>query len=206
MNNFMEGLTKFKKDSFETHKDLFIQLEKAQAPHTLFITCSDSRIVPSWLTDTLPGEIFVIRNIANVVPPYGLRHEHVAISSAIEYAIQVLRVENIIVCGHSNCGGCAALYLSEREHSELPLTHKWLELINNVKTNVSEELDYEIKMKAEMTEHKNIIQQITNLLTYPFVCEKYTNHEINIYGWYYKIETGEVSIYNGEKRIFELVN
>jgi len=207
MKNFVEGLIKFRKHNFEEHKDLFSQLKRVQEPHTLFITCSDSRVVPTLITDTLPGELFVVRNIANLVPPYGETYEHVAITSAIEYATQVLNVENIVVCGHSNCGGCALIHLPDVGHYEILHTRKWLELTHTVKNRVYAELTNNgEKMKERLTEQINIIEQVKNLLTYPFIYEKHNKKEINIYGWYYIIETGEVSIYNDEKGEFELAN
>ena len=107
MQKLIDGIIKFRKEDFEAHKELFMELKDRQIPHTLFIACSDSRIDPNLITGSKPGELFIIRNIANIVPPYRDTAEFVATTSAIEYAVLMLGVENIIVCGHSNCGGCA---------------------------------------------------------------------------------------------------
>ncbi len=207
MQSLVDGLIRFRLNNFEEHKDLFSQLKQFQEPHTLFITCSDSRVVPELITNTLPGELFVVRNIANLVPPYGETQEHVAITSAIEYALKVLKVKNIVVCGHSNCGGCASIHVSDAVTHEIPHTKKWLELTQNVKQRVLEELrNNDENVKEWLTELINIIEQIKHLLTYPWIEEKYHKKEIDIFGWYYVIETGEVFIYNNENGEFKLAN
>lgn len=134
MKNLYNGAISFRKKDFETHKALFGDLSNAQKPHTLFIGCSDSRLVPSLITSTIPGELFIIRNIANIIPPYKKGNNFPATSAAIEYAVLSLEVENIIVCGHSNCGGCASLYKTEEQMKDLAHTNLWLELARPVKT------------------------------------------------------------------------
>ena len=207
MEKLLEGLIKFRKQDFEDHKELFGKLKEKQNPHTLFIGCSDSRIVPNLITNTVPGELFVIRNIANLVPNYRQSHEHLATTSAIEYAVQTLGVENIIVCGHSNCGGCRAIYYPEEVLEKTPHTKNWLQLAENVKKIVLNELKEDDEATREwMTEQVNILEQMKHLLTYPLIKEKYEKKELTIQGWYYIIETGEVFIYNKETREFELAN
>lgn len=209
MQRLLDGLIKFRQKDFEEHKNLFSKLKRRQEPHTLFIACSDSRVMPEMITKSLPGELFVVRNVANLVPPYKETHQdYVATTSAIEYAVKALKVENIVVCGHSNCGGCAAMYYSDDVLSNLPDTKKWLELAENVKKRVMVHLkeDHDEYMREWLTEQINILEQIKHLLTYPYIKEKYLNKEINIYGFYYMIETGEVFIFNYENGVFELSN
>ena len=218
MHKLIAGLIKFRTQDFEEHKNLFGKLKRRQEPHTLFIACSDSRVVPELITKSLPGELFVVRNVANIVPTYLEAHEYEATCSstsattaALEYAVKILKVENIIICGHSNCGGCSAIYLPDSVLDELPATKKWLKISENVKKRVLEELKEDnlegnLEMKEWLTEQVNIVEQIRHLLTYPFIEEKYNNNEINIIGMYYTIQTGEVFIYNAEKSTFELAN
>ena len=111
MDSLFDGVKEFNTTDFLEHKELFEKIGNNQSPHTLFIGCSDSRLVPNLITKTLPGELFVIRNIANLVPIYRTSNDFLATTSAIEYAVKILNVTNIVVCGHSNCGGCNALYL-----------------------------------------------------------------------------------------------
>jgi len=211
MESILAGLIKFRTQDYEEHKNLFCRLKNRQEPHTLFIACSDSRVVPELITKSLPGEIFVVRNIANIIPKYHETQEDLTISAttaAIEYAVKVLNVKSIIICGHSNCGGCASIYLPDAVLDNIPNVKKWLELAENVKTRVMEELkDNDELMKREwLTEQMNIVEQIKHLLTYPFIVEKYNNKELEIVGMYYTIETGEVFIYNSKKGFFELAN
>ena len=108
MEKLFKGIARFRREDFESHRQLFKELGRKQQPHTLFIGCSDSRVVPELITRTRPGELFMIRNVANIVPPYRKTEDFAGTTSAIEYAVHVLDVEAIVVCGHSNCGGCAA--------------------------------------------------------------------------------------------------
>lgn len=207
MKNLIEGAVAFRQNDFETHEQLFSELGKGQNPHTLFIGCSDSRLVPSMITATMPGELFIIRNIANIVPPYQNTGEYLAAISAIEFAIQGLEVENIVVCGHSNCGGVAALYKPDEYFQKLPHTRKWLELALPVKEKVLKLLPGGNDASREwLTEQMNIVEQIHHLLTYPYIVEKYEKGLLTISGWYYIIETGEIFSYNAEKGFFELIN
>jgi len=215
VHNLVAGLIKFRTQDFEEHKNLFCKLKRRQEPHTLFIACSDSRVVPELITKSLPGELFVVRNIANMIPVFKQSHEcepsTSATSSAIEYAVKVLKVKNIIVCGHSNCGGCSSIYLPDKILNEIPVTKKWLEQAENVKKRVTEELKdnnkaNDLEMREWLTEQMNIVEQIRHLLTYPFIEEKYNNKELDIMGMYYTIETGEVFMFNAQKGAFELAN
>ncbi len=196
----------FKKEDFEAHRELFKEIGRGQKPHTLFIGCSDSRVVPNLITKALPGELFVVRNIANLVPPYRDRADYFATSSAIEYAVLVLEVDNILVCGHSNCGGCNALYYPKEKLNKTPAVKKWLELAKDVKEEV-EMLGFD-KDPAErewITEQINVVKQLENLKTYPFVKERIDSGKLHLIGWHYIIETGEVFNYNEETSSFELI-
>ncbi len=207
MEYLFDGVKEFNTNDFLDHKDLFENLGKKQAPHTLFIGCSDSRVVPSLITKTLPGELFVIRNIANLVPYFRESNDFLATTSAIEYAVEMLNVENILVCGHSNCGGCNALYMDESKLAGLPNTRKWLELASPVKEKVLKLMgpgdDY--ARREWLTEQLNIVEQLNHLLTYPFINKLYLEKKLNILGWYYIIETGEIFNYNRDICAFEKI-
>ena len=205
MEKLIEGVIEFKKNDFKENKEFFLGLKDSQKPHTFYIGCSDSRVVPNLITKTMPGEIFVVRNIANVVPPFNINDgTYKCSASALEYAVEFLKVKNIIVCGHSNCGGLKALFSSLKELEKLPLVKKWLSLLGDVKDAVSN-IENE-KIRAETIEKLNIIKQLENLMTYPFVKEKVEKNELNLIGWYYIIETGEVYNYNKKAKEFELIN
>ena len=202
MDYLFEGVKNFNSTDFEQYRTLFQYLRRHQSPHTLFIGCSDSRIVPNLITQTLPGELFVVRNIANIVPIHRETEEFLATTSAIEYAVQVLNVKNIIVCGHSNCGGCHALFQNDSELDKIPHTKKWLELAKDVKLQIESENISDSLEKEWKAEQLNIVEQLNHLMTYPYIKEKYDGGSLNIYGWYYIIQTGDVFNYDKEKKEF----
>ena len=207
MQKLLEGIVHFRKDDFEAHRALFSSLKEGQAPHTLFISCSDSRVDPNLITNTLPGELFIIRNVANLVPPYRETAEYVATTSAIEYAVLALGIQNIIVCGHSNCGGCASALKPDEELEGLPHTKKWLELANPVREKVLKAIpEDEPEAREWMMEQSNVIEQLRHLWTYPYIKERVLAEKLALSGWYYIIETGEVFIYNREQGEFHLAN
>ena len=168
----LDGVIKFKDDFFEEHKKIFQNLSSSQNPHTLYIGCSDSRVVPDVIAQTMPGELFVVRNIANMVPPYDENsYSFRCTASIIEYAVNMLEVENIVICGHSNCGGCKALFYPQEKIDKLPSVKEWLKLGHEIRDRVlaknlsPEEREFE-------TEQLNIVKQLENILTYPFVEKK----------------------------------
>lgn len=206
MKKLTDGVVDFQQKDFESHKDLFKELGKLQKPHTLFIGCSDSRLVPNLITNTLPGELFVVRNIANLVPPYRETEEYVATTSTIEYAVLALNVQNIVVCGHSNCGGCAAMLKDQEEIAHMPHVRKWLELTGITRDKVNRILpDGDQGAREWLAEQLNIVEQLKHLLTYPFIRERYESGQLSISGWYYIIETGEIFNYDVDKGYFELI-
>lgn len=207
MKILFDGVKYFSRNEFEKNRELFKNISSSQNPHTLFIGCSDSRVVPDLITRSLPGDLFVIRNIANLVPHYRESAEFLATTSAIEYAVLVLGVENIVVCGHSNCGGCRALFMNDEELEKIPHTRKWLDLAKSARLE-AESIAREYCNPADyqwLVEQENIVEQMNHLLTYPFVEERYGKGLLNIYGWYYEIGTGAVYNYNRNDKIFEKI-
>jgi len=200
-----KGVLNFQNEDFESHKELFKELKEKQRPHTCYIGCSDSRIVPNLITNTKPGELFVVRNIANIVPPFEINDgTFKCTASILEYAVNYLEVKNILVCGHSNCGGLKALFYPKEELDKLPLVKKWLEIISDVKEAVNAIKDY--KLREWEVEQLNVIKQLDNLMTYPFIKEKVETKKLNLIGWYYIIETGEVYNYDRKTNSFKLIN
>jgi len=202
--HLLQGVVQFQQGEFEAHAKLFEDLKDSQNPHTLFIGCSDSRVVPNLITQTMPGELFVIRNIANIVPPYRVSVDFAATTAAIEYAVLMLNVKAIVVCGHSNCGGCSALFWDKKKLESMPNVHKWLGLASSVKQKAMI-FSEDIAKREWHAEQLNVVEQLKNLLTYPFIKQKCNNGELELLGWYYIIETGEVYNYNLELGIFERV-
>lgn len=205
MDRLLSGIKKFRLEVLEEQEDFYESLRREQHPHTLFITCSDSRILPSRITGTNPGELFVVRNVANIVPPYRVTDEYVATTSAIEYAVKALKVKHIIICGHSNCGGCSASLHQTAEKMDLPHTQRWLELLDEVREKVVA-LEKEPLIQEVMMEEANILAQLENLRTFPEIKEREERGEIDIHGWYFDIGTGEVLEYIEDLGKFTVIN
>jgi carbonic anhydrase len=207
MNKLFNGILKFRENDYESHKDIFKKLARGQEPHTLFIGCSDSRVVPTLITKSFPGELFMIRNIANVVPPYDKKDQWVSTTAAIEYAVKVLKVENIVICGHSNCGGCAAMYSKDEKLKELDFYRPWQSVSEEVNKQVNEVITSDSPEEREwLTEQVNVLVQKNNLLTYPYIKEAVENNKLKLFGWHYLIETGEIFNFNDENKEFELIS
>ena len=199
MDKLFKGVLKFQQEDFEVQRELFSQLGREQKPHTLFIGCSDSRVVPTLITKTNPGELFMVRNVANIVPTYEKAPQDVSTAASIEYAVQALEVDTIVVCGHSNCGGCAALNAEPAQLEHLPFTKQWLEQSGEVTSRVERLSRTDSPAEREwLTEQVNILIQMRNLLTYPYIVEKVKAGQLEILGWYYVIETGDVLNFNDE--------
>ncbi|MDD4776831.1 MAG: carbonic anhydrase [Fermentimonas sp.] len=200
-----EGIKEFKANEFIPRQQFFEKLGQKQNPHTLFIGCSDSRVVPSLITQTFPGELFVVRNIANLVPHYK-RHSdtYLATTSAIEFAVNQMNVSNIVICGHSNCGGCAALY-QDKELKNLPHTRKWMELAHPVKKIVEEKMaknKISIDERSLFTEQLNVVEQMNHILKYSYIKNRVKEGRLIVMGWYYHIDKGEIYNYDRNLRRF----
>ncbi len=204
--NLKERIERFKELEHAFNKDFYSKLEKGQKPHTLFIGCSDSRVDAETLFQAEAGEIFHMRNIANIVPREEEPGTHPSAVSAIEYAVKILEVENVVVCGHSNCGGCAALRHLEEYSEELPYTGEWLAQ----SASISEYIDFKYPdMKEEdklvMLEKLNAVQQLDNLMTYDFVRERFEAGKLNLQAYYYDIGTGAISVYDYDSVFSDMI-
>lgn len=207
MQNLIKGALKFMQEDFKEHKKLFKSLKDRQNPHTLFIGCSDSRVIPNLITNTGPGELFVVRNIANIVPPYRVADDFLATTSAIEYALNSLHIKNIIVCGHSNCGGCEALYYEPDEFLSSPNVKTWLSLLKDIKEEVLSlsSAAQDTAMRSWLTEKLNLLNSLQNLLSYPGIEKALEDGKIELHAWYYIIETGEIYEYDLSQKNFILI-
>jgi carbonic anhydrase len=208
MNSYglISGNELFKESYFKAHEKEFLELaEKGQTPKALYIGCSDSRVVPDLITSSAPGDLFVVRNIGNFVAPYKPDEDFHSTASAIEYSVSVLKVKNIIVCGHTHCGAIEAIHSKSCENNpELVHTKTWLTLGESAKTQAILALGVNADKTAllRLTEKLSVISQIENLLTYPSVKTRVDSDEISIYGWVYDIESGEIEYYDPESSQF----
>ncbi len=205
VKKLIKNYQKFKEVHFKEYEDLFLELaKKGQSPKTLFIGCSDSRVVPDLITGARPGDLFIFRNIGNFVPPFKPDKEFHATAAAIEYAVSVLEVQDIIVCGHSHCGACESLYKEIPDSVELIHTKKWLEIGTRAKELALEEVGKENKeLLLRTTERLSVIVQLDNLLSYPGVRKRVEEGTLHLHGWYYEIENGRIEYFDEEEERFK---
>lgn len=202
IDSLKAGVKRFQERVFPNRKALFERLARAQSPKALFLTCADSRVVPSLITQTGPGELFVERNPGNLVPIYS--QEAVGVSASIEYAVAALRVEHVVICGHSDCGVVTSILHPEKV-AQLPAVARWMEFGAAARRKLLEEYRHlpEEEQLPILTE-LNILCQIDNLLTHPSVRQALQEERLRIHGWVYHIESGEVWAYNSATACFEV--
>lgn len=202
--SYKDYKVKHRKDYAKKYREL---VEKGQSPKTLFIGCSDSRVVPNIITGTDPGDIFVDRNVGNIVPPYQHDKDGTAVSASIEYAVAHLHVEDIIVCGHTHCGACHALYENHAPDEKLEHLDWWLSFAKNAKLEALAMIGQSNEDQLlRATEKFNIIEQLKNLLTYPIIQDELESGNIYIQGWYYHIETVDVEIFDPLEHRFKALD
>jgi carbonic anhydrase len=200
MQKLVKGTHSFRTGYFASHRQLFEQLASVgQRPETLFITCSDSRVVPNLITNAAPGELFIVRNVGNVVPRTDLPG---GTAAAIEYAVEVLNVENVIVCGHTQCGAMQAI-LHPEAMENLTYLKRWLRQTDNVRKVIQERyghLDEDARTTVAVQE--NVLAQLENLREYPFIAERLEAHTLRMSGWVFDLAGGEVFDYDPERGEF----
>ncbi|WP_024955626.1 carbonic anhydrase [Sulfurospirillum arcachonense] len=204
VQDLIDGNESFKDRKFKKYENKFLDLvENGQNPKVLFIACSDSRVDPSLITNSKPGDLFILRNIGNFVPPFSPDNDYHATAAGIEYAVHVLKVTDIIVCGHSHCGAIESLY---KDIDSINLLHvkRWLDLGKEAKLHVEKSIrkNASHQEKLELTEKVSIILQLKNLLTYPEVRERVNEGKLSLRGWYYKIATGDLQYFCDQESEF----
>ena len=203
MQKILEGLNRFQKEIFPQQKHLFESLAESQAPHSLFITCGDSRIVPSLFTQTQPGELFISRQVGNIVPPHGTMYG--GVSSTVEYAVGALGVKHVILCGHTDCGAMRAV-LHPETLENLPNARRWLgnaevarQLVNARCPHGTEE------ERLEMVTRENVRVQLKHLETHPVVAVAVAQGTLDLHGWVYHLESGDVDAYDSATGTFSRI-
>jgi len=205
LQEFGKGHESFQKIKFNQNKNRFKRLvEEGQNPKALFIGCSDSRVMPAMITGSKPGDLFIVRNIGNFVAPYNPDADFHATAAAIEYAVSILEVSDIIVCGHSHCGAISALFKEIKQTPENIHTIKWLELGNEAKkVGLLAHKNAEKDVLLRYTERISVVYQLDNLLTYPAVKRKVEEGSLFLHGWHYDIENGHIDYYDDENYEFK---
>jgi carbonic anhydrase len=198
MTRIIQGVLDFQRRIFGKKRDLFVQLGKGQKPLALFITCSDSRITPDLLAQTEPGELFVLRNAGNLVPPHGAGSG--AEAATIEYAIVQLHVRDVILCGHSRCGAVHGL-LEPEALAKLPSVAGWLEFAKPVLAQMPAG-DLTVDQRLALAVEKNVLVQLEHLKTHPAVKAALEARTLRLHGWVYHFEKGQVDIYDPLSGLF----
>ena len=196
----LEGVRHFSLRVFPEKQRMFNELAGGQEPHTLFITCADSRISPGMITQQPPGEMFVLRNIGNIVPAYGEMLG--GVSAAVEYAVVALRVKHIIVCGHSDCGAMKAM-LDPAAHrlDAMPTVSTWLRNAETARA-VMQALHPDITGPEAVSAlaRQNVLLQLDHLRTHPSVAVRVAEGQLLLQGWLYDIASGAIQIFDGASR------
>ncbi len=195
-DGLLQRLKAFHADYFPLHQQRFQDLvADGQHPKTLFIGCSDSRIVPYLLTGTGPGELFIVRNVGALVPPYDGSYGLHGTTAGIEFAVLQLKVRQIIVCGHSHCGAIRAAY--EGVPDEAKALQAWLTLVDDALLPVRSSAEALLR-----TEQRSIVLQLERLMDYPMVKRAVAAGELTLHGWHYVIEDGDVHVFDARRGEF----
>jgi carbonic anhydrase len=191
MDKILSGVERFRRHEYPKNRELFEHLaRKQQKPVALFITCADSRVNPNLITQTDPGDLFLIRNAGNIIPPHGSPIGGEA--ATVEYSIEVLGIRNIILCGHSQCGAMKAM-LEDPHLNDLPAAKAWFQHAEATKRIVrAKYADLSPEERLVAATEENVLVQMNNLSTHPSVAAPLSAGELRIYGWYYDIGTGRV--------------
>jgi len=193
MQKLLQGIHHFQANIFRSQRELFERLAGGQSPEALFIACADSRINPNLITQTNPGELFILRNAGNIIPPHGAANG--GEGATIEYAVAGLGVQDIIVCGHSHCGAMEAL-LNADALEGMPVVTRWLSHAEATRRIVRDkDRDLAGQNLLTLTVEENVLVQLENLRTHPAVAAALASERLKLHGWVYKIETGEVFAY-----------
>lgn len=197
--DLLRGHRKFQKEYVADERDFLERLASAgQSPDALYIGCSDSRVVPELLTSSSPGELFVIRNIANLIPTFS--DPDSSVGAAIEYAIDHLHVSDVIVCGHYGCGGVKAALDGLEKIQKLPSLFEWLTEVRAAAESVDKNLDPELRWRRAVEE--SVVFQMGNLPTYPSVASALASRSIRLHGWVYDLHSGGLSVYDVDQHAF----
>lgn len=199
MQEIIDGFLKFQRDVFPARKELFRKLATSQTPRTLFISCSDSRMVPELVTQREPGYLFVIRNAGNIVPSFG--PEPGGVSATVEYAVAALGVTDVVICGHSDCGAMTAVATCKcLDH--MPAVANWLRYADSAKL-VNESRDHASEReRIDSMVRENVIAQLNNLKTHPSVALALAQGRLKLHGWVYDIESGSIDALDSTTRQF----
>jgi len=198
MHKLIQGVHTFQTQEFRSYSSLFRRLSReGQKPHTLFITCADSRVLAELITGSKPGDLFVVKNVGNIVPPASVSGPN-STAAAVEFAIESLGVADIVICGHTQCGAMAALVNGIPHAEHQPHLAEWLEQSQSVRDAVARnypEVDDPLEMETVMAE-ENVLFGLENLKTYGVVQRAIASGKLRLHGWMFQLRQGSLFAYN----------
>lgn len=200
MQKLIDGLKHYMHNVHGEEQELFDRLATGQSPKVCFVTCADSRVDPSLITQTSPGDIFVLRNAGNIVPPHGSPQGGEV--ATLEYAVSVLGVEDIIICGHSDCGAVKGV-LNPESCAHLPHVSHWLGYSESVRRIIDTRHDLKPQAKLNAAIEINVLTQLTHLHTLPFVAARTATGQVSLHGWVYDIPSGIIRAFDAQDGIFK---
>ena len=207
MRHLLLGLIEFRENNLPQYAERFRELSAGQEPDTLFITCADSRVAPNLLASTEPGELFTMRNVGNLMPPAhadGTSSGDLSEASAVEYAVTVLKVKNIIVCGHSNCGAMRAV-IAGSHLDDAPNLERWLDHARPAWARLPRKEFTDLEPHDRLSQ-ENVLLQLEHLETYPAVRKALAAGAVTLGGWWFDIASGEVHVHDRASGRFVLVD
>ena len=205
MQRLIEGVHKFRSGEFGNYRKLFRKLSReGQNPHTLFITCSDSRVLAELITQSQPGDLFVVKNVGNIVPPASVTGDTNSTAAAIEFAVGNLRVSDVVICGHSQCGAISAMLAEKPVGQATPHLRDWLNLAAPVLETLKKNYAHlgEARARETAAAEENVLFGLDNLHSYPCVQERLMDGTLRLHGWFFKIASAELFAYDPEARQF----
>lgn len=206
IEKLVDGFKRFRSDNYEANRALFDRLTRqGQSPKTIVVGCCDSRVDPAIVTDCDPGDLFIIRNVANLVPPFETSGNYHGTSAALEFGVRNLEVEDIIVLGHARCGGIRALMSAmPGAEPQAGFISGWMQVARNARNRVLSRMHGEpLEKQARACEQEAILVSLDNLLTFPWILERVAQKKLALHGWYFDMEHGELLRYDPDSNRFE---
>lgn len=197
--NLKDGYSRFRAERYPSQSDLFATLGKGQSPETMVISCADSRVEPATIFDSVPGDLFVVRNVANIVPKYRETNGLHGVEAALEFAVTALKVSQLIVIGHSACGGISACLSAANDKPVGQFVSPWVAQLDETRDQV---LRNNPVNSQEALEQAGVVQSVANLMDYPFVIESVNSGNLSLHGAWFDIGLGTLAWYNSETNAF----
>ncbi len=206
LEKYIAGFRRFQQKLYRDDERLVAKLVQGQNPKTLVISCSDSRVDPALLTGCAPGDMFTVRNVANLVPPYESDNAYHGVSAALEYAVCYLKVQDIIVLGHSGCGGIAGLLSAANGEMVGEFVGRWVDIAADARERALAKIGPDNAEELScVCEQEAILTSLSNLRTFPWIKTRIEADSLQLHGWYFEIERGQLLGYQAETDRYEIL-